>query len=81
MALHLHIYKSTADITNGSAYFESLTAVDQQSLAWREAVMAQKKPRPLFVMGNTFLDGENVVYKTYPATREALVQSWVERDV
>ncbi|OJD27085.1 hypothetical protein ACJ73_01525 [Blastomyces percursus] len=81
LALHLHIYKSTADVTNGSAYFESLTAVDEQALAWRCAVMAQKQPRPLFVMGNTILDGENVLYKRYPATREGLVQSWVDRDV
>ncbi|KAG9229300.1 peptidase family M49-domain-containing protein [Amylocarpus encephaloides] len=81
LALRLHIYKSTADVTTGSAFFESLTAVDEQSLAWREAVMAQKKPRPLYVMGNTFFDGENVVYKSYPATKEGLVQSWVERDV
>jgi len=81
LALHLHIYKSTADVTNGSVYFESLTALDEQSLAWRDAVMAQKKPRPLFVMGNIFLDGDLVLYKDYPATREGLIQSWVERNV
>jgi dipeptidyl-peptidase-3 len=73
LALHLHIYKSTADVTNGSAYFESLTALDEQPLAWRGAVMTQKQPRPLSVMGNTFLDGENALYKQYPATRQGLV--------
>jgi dipeptidyl-peptidase-3 len=81
LALHLHIYKSTADASAGTAYYESLTALDEEPLAWRDIVMAQKQPRPLFVMGNTFLEGEDVLYKQYPATREGLVQSWVERYV
>jgi dipeptidyl-peptidase-3 len=81
LALHLHIYKSTADVKVGTPYYESLTALDEESLAWRDAVVAQKLPRPLCILGNTFIEGEHVIYKQYPATREGLVRSWVDRGI
>ncbi|CZS99274.1 uncharacterized protein RAG0_07661 [Rhynchosporium agropyri] len=81
LATHLHVYKCTADFECGRDYFESITTVDGLALTWRDAVMVRKKPRPLFVMGNTFLETGEVRYQTYPATREGLIQSWADKGV
>ncbi|CZT41411.1 uncharacterized protein RSE6_01147 [Rhynchosporium secalis] len=81
LATHLHVYKCTADFECGRDYFESITTVDGLALTWRDAAMVRKKPRPLFVMGNTFLETGEVRYQTYPATREGLIQSWADRGV
>lgn len=81
MLLRLHMYRCTADAKGCRAYYEDLLSVDAEHLEWREAVLASKPPPMVFVQGNTFLDGEKVVLKEYPATAEGVVQSWAERMV
>lgn len=81
LILHLQIYRCTADVECGRKYMEDLTAVGEVHARWRVAVLSRRQKPPLFVQGNTFLDGDEVMYKEYPATVEGLIQSWVERDV
>lgn len=50
----------------------------------RPQVIAQSKPRKVFVQANTFLEGggddEMVVLKEYDATPEGMIQSFVDRE-
>jgi len=75
LILKLHIYRCTADVGPGSALFEELTAVDGECQQWRYAVLAHRQPRSLFIQANTFLQGDNVVLREYPITKEGLIQS------
>jgi len=47
----------------------------------RDAVLARKTPRKVFVQANTVLEGEKVVLKEYEPTLEGMIQSFAERDV
>ena len=49
----------------------------------RDAVLAKKLPRKVFIQANTFLDEATgkVTLKEYEPTLEQFVQSWVDRDV
>lgn len=69
------------DFEAAKAMFDHYSRVDEQMLRAREIVIAHKKPRPLTLQPNMFLDvttGEPV-YKGYEASLEGLVQSYVER--
>ncbi|KAK4033925.1 dipeptidyl peptidase III [Parachaetomium inaequale] len=83
MLLRLHMYRCTADAAACRAYYEELSGVDAEALAWREAVLAGKPPPLVFVQGNTFLDGEGpegrVVLREYEESVEGVVRSWAER--
>lgn len=81
----LHIYKSTADVENGSSFFLGMTDVDADF--WgkkvRDEVLRVKQPRKIFVQANTFLDESTgkVTLKHYDASLEGIVQSWADRNV
>jgi dipeptidyl-peptidase-3 len=79
MLLRLHMYRCTANVTACRAYYEELSRVDGEFLEWRNAVIAQQQPQLVFVQANTFLESGKVTLKEYPATKEGVVQSWVER--
>lgn len=81
LALRLHVYRCTADVKGCRSYFDDLTQVSSQHLAWRKIVMANKPPSPIFVQPNTILDGKTAVLKEYEPTVEGVIQSWVERNV
>ena len=83
MLLRLHMYRCTADAGACRAYYEELSGVDDEALAWREAVLVGKPPPLVFVQGNTFLDGQGggVVLREYEESVEGVVRSWVERGV
>ncbi|SPQ20354.1 14d01ecd-4b10-4b08-8e49-fad5338ec7f3 [Thermothielavioides terrestris] len=81
MLLRLHMYRCTADVAACRAYYEDLSRVDEEHLAWREAVLANKPPPLVFVQANTFLEGDRVVLKEYEPTVEGVIQSWAERMV
>lgn len=87
LILELHIYRSTANVVKGRELFEGLSTVEGDCLLWREAVVAQRQPRPLFVMGNTVLENadgkgdETISWVNYEATKEGLIQSWTDRNI
>ena len=81
MLLHLHMYRSTADVASCRKYYEDLCSVEGKYLAWREAVMSAQQPRWVFVQANTFIEDGQVSLKEYDATPEGVVQSWAERNV
>lgn len=80
----LHIYKSTADVEAGSAFYKGMTTVepDLWGTKIRNIVLANKQPRKVFVQANTFLDESTgkVTLKEYKPTLEGMIQSWAERE-
>lgn len=82
----LQVYLSTADIKAATALYEHYSAVLPRQedavhpfLNWRDIVMAHKKPRKIFVQANTNLHENKVSIKTYNASPEGLIQSWLDR--
>ncbi|CAK7206395.1 hypothetical protein SEUCBS139899_009187 [Sporothrix eucalyptigena] len=81
----LHIYKSTADVTNGVAFFAdkmSQVGLEYWGTKVRDVVLKNKQPRKVFVQANTYLDEATgkVTLKEYDPTPEGLIQSWADRD-
>ena len=81
MLLRLHIYRCTADVESCREYYEELSRVDGDYLAWRSIVLARQEPKWVFVQPNTFLVDNDVILKEYEANSEGVIQSWAERDV
>ncbi|KAF2655408.1 peptidase M49, dipeptidyl-peptidase III [Lophiostoma macrostomum CBS 122681] len=81
LLLHLQIYRCTADAEHGRPFFEKLTAVDGVFQQFREAVVHHQQYRPLFVQANTVLQEGVVTLIEYPATKEGIIKSWVERGI
>jgi len=76
----LGIYKATADFKAGTELYERMTHVDEfWGTKVRDEVLRQKQPRKVFVQANTFIEGDKIVLKEYPATPEGMIQSYAER--
>ncbi|KAH0274441.1 dipeptidyl-peptidase III, partial [Aureobasidium melanogenum] len=77
----LQVFKATADLKAGKELYEGITSVDEWfATKVRPAVLAAAPPRKVFVQANTFIEGDKVVLKEYPATPEGLIQSYADRD-
>ena len=82
MLLHLHMFRSTADVASCRKYYEDLSSVEGEYIEWREAVLAAQQPKWVFVQPNTFLEDDGrVSLKEYEATPEGVIESWAERAV
>ncbi|KAK1545213.1 peptidase family M49 [Colletotrichum paranaense] len=81
----LHVYKATADVENGTAFYKEMTNVDMDfwGTKARNVVLANKQPRKVFVQANTYLDEATgkVSIKHYEASPAGIIQSWVDRDL
>ncbi|KAJ3160283.1 hypothetical protein HDU88_008006 [Geranomyces variabilis] len=75
----LNVYKATADVTNGLAFYRDQTAVPEAWFRHREIVMRSKQPRKMLMQGNTFMEGGRARYKAYPASLEGFLESCIER--
>lgn len=78
----LHIWRCTADVEACRAFYEPLCEVNSEFEVWRQVVASKPKVPWKFVQANTFLqeDGE-VELRTYDATNEGIIKSFVERDI
>ncbi len=77
----LNVYKATADIENGTKFYTEATSVSSSWLKYRDIVLTRKMPRKMFVQGNTFVEGDECVFKEYPATVEGMLASYIEREL
>jgi dipeptidyl-peptidase-3 len=81
----IHIYKSTADVKNGTEFFAHMSGVGLEywGTKVRDVVLKNKQPRKVFVQANTYLDEATgqVTLKQYEPSLKGIIQSWAERDV
>lgn len=81
----LHIYKSTADVENGTKFFTDMSTVGLEywGTKVRNVVLKNKQPRKVFVQANTYLDETTgqVTLKQYEPTLEGMIQSWADREL
>ncbi|GJC92370.1 peptidase family M49 protein [Colletotrichum higginsianum] len=81
----LHVYKVTADVENGTAFYKEMTNVDMDfwGTKARNVVLKNKQPRKVFVQANTFLDEASgkVSLKHYEASPVGMIQSWADREL
>ena len=81
LLLKLHIFRATANVTEGMALYEELSRVDERMYSLQQLIVAMGRPRKQFVQANTFIEGEDVVLREYEASAAGIVQSWAERGV
>lgn len=78
---HLHIYKSSGDVDQGSKYFIERSTVDPELAQFRQIVLDKKLPRKQFIQANTSIEDGKVSLKEYDETVLGLLQSFLEREV
>jgi dipeptidyl-peptidase-3 len=78
----LHVYKSSADVEEGTSFYNRATSVDMEFWGQkvRDRVLATKQPRKVFVQANTVLNEDgSVSLVEYPPTCEGMIKSYAER--
>eukprot|EP00053_Salpingoeca_punica_P013300 m.119961 g.119961 ORF g.119961 m.119961 type:complete len:739 (-) comp16167_c0_seq2:171-2387(-) len=76
----LQTYKSTADTAAGREMYAKYTFVNDDMLALRAEVMANRKPRRLFVQHVTSVSaGGRVDLQSFEPTTEGMIRSFVKR--
>lgn len=84
MLQKIHIYKSTADVEEGTKFFNKMSGVGLEY--WgskvRNIVLKNKQPRKVFVQANTYLDETtgDVSIKEYDPTPEGIIESFADRE-
>lgn len=81
--MKLNVYKSTADVENGSKLFLHYSQVDDSDLKLRSIHLKEKKPRTIFIQPTLKLvdDGyeTKIIYHGYDNSPEDLIQSYVDK--
>lgn len=77
--MKLQVYKSTGNVTDGSAMFHAYGTVTPEMLAYRAIVMARKEPRRLILQPNMLLNDGSVELREYEESPAGVVQSYVDR--
>lgn len=81
LLLRLHMYRCTADVQSCRAFYEDLSSVDGEYLAWQKKVVANRPKHLLYCFANTFASDTGVVLRQYPATLQGILESWMQRDL
>ncbi|KAK6202834.1 dipeptidyl-peptidase [Scheffersomyces amazonensis] len=77
---HLHVYKSTANVTEGLAYYLDKTEVSEDYAKFRDIVLDKKRPRKQLIQANTIIVKDNTVeVKEYEESEVGMIQSYADR--
>lgn len=77
--LQLQVYKATGNVEAAQKLYNHYAEVTEPWLSWRSIVLAKKQPRKMFVQANTVVENSDVKMKSYDASVDGLILSWVER--
>uniref|UniRef100_A0A0L0NWE3 Dipeptidyl peptidase 3 n=1 Tax=Candidozyma auris TaxID=498019 RepID=A0A0L0NWE3_CANAR len=78
----LHVYKCSANVKEGVAFYSDITGVTEEYAKFRDVVLEKKLPRKQLIQANTFLDGQgNIEVREYEESEVGMIQSFVDRAV
>lgn len=78
---HLHIYKASGDVENGSKYFIDRSTVTPELAKFRPTVLKARLPRKQFIQANTEIVDGKVLLKEYEESEVGMIQSFAEREL
>lgn len=80
--LKLHVFKTTADVEGGLAFYNDITEVTEEYAKFRDAVLKKKMPRKQLIQANTFLNEDgSVEVREYEESEVGMIQSFADRKV
>ncbi|OBA22493.1 dipeptidyl-peptidase III [Metschnikowia bicuspidata var. bicuspidata NRRL YB-4993] len=78
----LHVYKTTANVEEGLAFYGDMTDVTEEFAQYRDVVLRKKLPRKQLIQANTFLNADGTVeVREYEESEVGMIQSFVDRAV
>ena len=78
----LHVFKTTANVKEGLAFYNDMTEVTEEFAKYRDVVLKKKLPRKQLIQANTILrDDGTVEVKEYEESEVGMIQSFVDRAV
>ncbi|CAK7912567.1 hypothetical protein CAAN3_14S00782 [[Candida] anglica] len=77
----LHVYKCSADVKNGEAYYVGITTVGEELAQFRDVVLRKKLARKQLIQANTFDKEDTVEVREYEESEVGMIQSFAERNV
>ncbi|CAI4772295.1 conserved hypothetical protein [Saccharomyces cerevisiae RM11-1a] len=79
---HLHVYKCSGDVEQGSKYFIDRSTVTPDLASLRDIVLSKRLPRRQFIQSNSYIDDNNkVTLKEYDETPQGMLQSFLDREL
>lgn len=78
----LHVFKTTANVKEGIAFYNDITEVTEEYAKFRDAVLSKKLPRKQLIQANTFLNEDGTVeVREYDESEVGMIQSFADRKV
>ncbi|CAK7905686.1 hypothetical protein CAAN1_14S04126 [[Candida] anglica] len=77
----LHVYKCSADVKNGEAYYVGITTVGEELAQFRDVVLRKKLARKQLIQANTFDKEDTVEVREYEESEVGMIQSFADRNV
>lgn len=79
---NLHVYKCTANVKEGLAFYGEITNVTEDYAKYREVVLEKKLPRKQLIQANTFVGSDgSIEVREYEESEVGMIQSFVDRQV
>ncbi|CAI4036266.1 hypothetical protein SMKI_15G1040 [Saccharomyces mikatae IFO 1815] len=78
---HLHVYKCSGDVEQGSKYFIDRSTVTPDLASLRDIVISKRLPRRQFIQANSYIDDDKVTLKEYDETPQGMLQSFLDREL
>lgn len=79
---NLHVFKTTANVKEGIAFYNDITEVTEEYAKFRDVVIRKKLPRKQLIQTNTFLNEDGTIeVREYEESEVGMIQSFMDRNV